>query len=116
MSYADAGDARTLGQANAYADQGDARTLGAAIQYTNAQVASLRKEAFAGIAQAAALIPMAPSGEGESTLNVGVATYGGQAALGIAYARQVGRVVINGGIGASGGKRNLVRMGVGWRF
>ncbi|GLS14744.1 hypothetical protein GCM10007935_21760 [Hydrogenophaga electricum] len=116
QAYADTGDARTLEQAQAYADTGDARTLDTSVQYTNAQIASLRKEAFAGIAQAAAMVPMAPSADGETTLNAGVASYGGQTAVGVAFARQIGRVTLNGGIGASGGKRNLVRLGAGWRF
>ncbi len=116
QGYADAGDARTLQSANQYTDQRAAETLAAANQHTDAQVSALRKEAFAGIAQAAALVPMAPSGEGETTLNVGVAAYGGQTAIGVAVARQIGRVTLNGGIAASGGKRNLVRMGAGWRF
>ena len=116
QSYADAGDARTLSAAQSYADAGNARTLQSANQYTDAQLGVLRKEAFAGIAQAAALVPMAPSGEGETTLNVGVASYGGQAAIGVAFARQIGSVTINGGVALSGGKHNLVRVGAGWRF
>lgn len=125
--YADAGDARTLRQARgytdqmaaetrAYADAGDARTLDAARQHTDAEVGALRKETSAGIAQAAALVPMAPAGDGESTVNVGVASYRGQSAVGLAYARQVGSVVINGGLAFGSGKHRLVRIGAGWRF
>lgn len=59
---------------------------------------------------------MATSGEGKSTVNVGMAAYGGQMAVGVALAHRVRNVVINGGIGVSGGKRHLVRLGAGWQF
>lgn len=115
-AYADAGDARTLQQAQAHADAGDARTLEAARQHTTVQVAALQKEAFAGIAQAAALAPLAPAADGETTLNLGGATYGGQSALGVALAHQLGRMTLNAGVGKAGGQRTLVRVGLGWRF
>lgn len=116
--YADRGDAHTLQQAQAYADAGDARTLDAANQHSTALVVGLQREAFAGIAQAAALVPMEPNGDGETTLNVGAATYGGQTALGLALSHQVGRTVVNAGVGFgnNGSKRTLVRVGLGWRF
>lgn len=125
--YADVGDARTLRQANgytdqtaeetrAYADAGDSRTLEAARQHTDASVGTLRKEMAEGIAQAAALIPMAPTGDGQSTLNVGMGSYRGQTALGLAYARQIGSLVVNGGLAIGSGKHHLIRMGAGWRF
>lgn len=116
--HADRGDARTLQQAQAYADAGDARTLNAANQHSAAQVAGLQREAFAGIAAAAALVPMEPNGDGQTTLNVGAATYGGQTALGLALSHQVGRTVVNAGVGfgSNGSKRTLVRVGLGWRF
>lgn len=115
-AHANAGDARTLQQAQAHADQGDARTLDAAEQHTSALLAGLQKEAFAGIAQAAALVPLAPAADGETTLNIGAASYGGQGAVGLAIARQIGRTTVNAGIGSAGGKRHLVRVGLGWRF
>ena len=62
------------------------------------------------------MVPLAPSGDGETTVNVGLATYGGQTAIGVGIARQVGPVTLNGGFGAGSGKRNLVRIGAGWRF
>ena len=86
------------------------------MQHTSQEVGALRKEAFAGIAQAAALIPLVPGGDGETTVNVGVASYGGQTAVGLAFAHQKGRVMFNGGVGLGSGKRHLVRMGAGWRF
>jgi autotransporter adhesin len=96
------GSSDTLLQANAYTDQ---------------QIGALRKEAFRGIAQAAALIPLAPAGAGETTVNVGVATYGGETGGGIAVAHQLGsRLNLNGGVGFSSGGKSLVRAGMGWRF
>lgn len=114
-AYAARGDARTLQQAQAYADAGDARTLNAAMQHSTALVASLQREAFAGIAQAAAVAPMEPRFDGETTLNVGAATFGGQSALGLALSHQVGNTIVNAGVGF-GTKRTLVRVGLGWRF
>ena len=91
--------------------------LAAAKAYTDQEVGALRREAFRGIAQAAALIPLAPSATGETTLNVGLATYGGESAGGVAVAHQVGENWnLNGGIGFSGGGKSLARIGLGLRF
>ena len=114
--YADRGDKRTLQQAQAYADAGDARTLDAANKHTAAQVAGLRIEAFAGIASAAALVPMEPNGPGKSTLNVGVASYGGQTAIGLSFARQFNGMTLNAGASKSNNGRTLTRVGFGWNF
>lgn len=116
IAHADRGDARTMQQAQAYADQGDARTLHAAQKNAAAQVAGLHREAFAGIAQAAALVPLDPSADGETTVNVGAATYGGQTALGLSLAHRTGRMTFSAGAGTSGSSRTLVRVGLGWRF
>lgn len=116
ITHADRGDARTLQQAHDYATQGDARTLHAAQQHTATRVAGLQRETAAGIAQAAALVPLDPWADGETTVNVGAATYGGQTALGLSLAHQSGRVVFSGGVGTSGSKRTLVRLSLGWRF
>lgn len=115
-AHADAGDARTLQQAQTHADQGDARTLNAATQHNTALNTALQKEAFGGIAQAAALAPMDPQNDGETTINIGAAAYGGQAALGLAISHQFGGTTFNAGAGTAGGKHNLVRFGLGWRF
>lgn len=114
--YADRGDKRTLQQAQAYADAGDARMLDAANQHTAAKVAGLRIEAFAGIASAAALAPMEPNGNGKSTLNVGVASYGGQTAIGLSFARQFNGMTLNAGASKSNNGRTLTRVGFGWNF
>lgn len=114
--YADRGDKRTLQQAQAHADAGDARTLDAANKHAAAQVAGLRIEAFAGIASAAALVPMEPNGPGKSTLNVGVASYGGQTAIGLSFARQFNGMTLNAGASKSNNGRTLTRVGFGWNF
>lgn len=114
--YADRGDARTLQQAQAYADVGDARTVDAAAKNTADQFAGLQREAAAGIAQSAAIIHIEPWADGQTTVNVGAATYSGQTALGLAVARQVGSTTLNFGLGTSGSGRNVVRVGMGWRF
>jgi autotransporter adhesin len=105
-------DAVNMDQLNAIVGGGAA----AANAYTDQQVGQLRKQAFQGIAAAAAVVAMTPGGVGETTLNVGAATYGGESALGMAMAHQVSqRVNINGGVGITSGK-TLGRVGVGFRF
>ena len=100
---------QAIGQANNYTDQ----QLGS----LRGEMGDLRREAFRGIAQAAALVPLAPSGVGETTLNLGLASYGGEAAGGVAVAHQLNeRINLNGGVGFSSGGRALVRVGVGMRF
>ena len=115
-AHANEGDKRALQQAQDYTDQGDARTLQTAAQHTGAQLAGLQREAFGGVAQAAALVPLAPAADGETTLNVGAASYGEQSAVGVAIAHQIGRTTFNAGFGSSGGNRHLVRVGFGLRF
>lgn len=116
-SYADAGDARTLSSANSYTDQRAEQTLNSANQFTNSQVATLRKQAFSGIAQAAALSPILPSAVGKTTVNAGVASYGGQAALGVTFAhRPVPNWVVSGGLGMGAGSKHLVKVGAGFEF
>lgn len=112
FEHADEGDARTLQQAQEHADQGDAATLGAATK----QIATLRNDTAAGIAQSAALVHIEPWADGQTTVNVGVATYGGQTAVGLAVARQVRTTTLNLGIATAGSGRNVVRVGMGWRF
>ena len=84
--------------------------------YTDHQIGLLRRDAFRGLAQAATPVPMTPA-VGESTLNAGIANYGGESAIGIAFASQVSeRMNFNAGAGTSGGSKNLFRVGVGIRF
>lgn len=95
---------------------GGGTALQQANDYTNAQIAALRREAFCGIAQAAALVPLAPSGSGETTVNVGLASYSGESAGAVAVAHQAGMVDLNAGVGFANGSKSLVRVGLGWRF
>jgi autotransporter adhesin len=106
-----------MDQLNAALGGGAANTLAQANAYTDQQIGNLRRLAFSGIAQAAALVPLAPASDGETTVNVGFASYGGYVAGGVAVARQVGsRVNINGGVGFSSGGQTLMRVGMGFRF
>jgi autotransporter adhesin len=110
-------DAVNLDQLNAALAGISDNSLAASKAYTDEQIGKLRKEAFIGIAQAAALVPMTPSSSGETTLNVGVASYGGYIAAGLAVAHQIGRqTILNGGVGLANEGRSLVRVGVGVRF
>lgn len=111
-AYASAVAAQAELDANAYTDA----AVGTSTAYLEGQIGELREEAFQGIAAAAAIVPMAPAGKGETTVNVGAATYGGQGALGLAAAHQISnRINLNAGVGLTGG-RTLGRVGVGFRF
>lgn len=110
--YADRGDERTLQQATAHADAGDARTLDTATQ----RIAALDERISAGIAQASALQPLDPVTSGQTTINLGAATYNSQHALGIVMAHQSGRTTFTAGAATSGSGRSLVRLSMGWRF
>ncbi len=81
----------------AYVDGMGAVALGAANAYTDAQINQLRGEAFAGIASAAALMPLIPARSGQTTFHVGFATYGDYSAAGVAFAHQIGPVIIDAG-------------------
>ncbi|MFN4270985.1 MAG: YadA-like family protein [Thermosynechococcus sp.] len=107
---------RTDAVNKAYVDAMGAVALGAANAYTDAQINQLRGEAFAGIASAAALMPIVPARSGETTFNAGVATYGGYTAAGVAMAHQIGPVIIDAGASFSSAGYPLVRMGIGARF
>ncbi|MFN4196309.1 MAG: YadA-like family protein [Thermosynechococcus sp.] len=100
----------------AYVDGMGAVALGAANAYTDAQVNRLRGEAFAGIASAAALMPIVPARSGETTFNAGIAMYGGYMAAGMAMAHQIGPVIIDAGASFSSAGHPLLRLGVGARF
>ncbi len=100
----------------AYVDGMGTVALGAANAYTDAQINQLRGEAFAGIASAAALMPIIPARSGETTFNVGIATYGGYTAAGFAMAHQIGPILIDAGASFSSAGYPLARLGIGARF
>lgn len=82
-----------------------------------APIAALRKHAAAGIAQAAAIVPMLPARVGNTTLHIGGANYGGQSALGLSIAhRPTQSLVITGGFSAGTSGPRLVRIGAGIEF
>jgi hypothetical protein len=112
---AQAGDRKTLRQAQEYADAGDSETLSAANQHAASQIAGLRNEAFAGVAQSAALVVLTPD-PGGSTFNIGAANYNGQNAIGVTFAHRHGSTIFSGGAAASNSGRGLVRLSMGWSF
>ena len=77
--------------------------------------AQFRKEAFSGIAQAAALVPLMPS-QGKTTLNLGAANFGGQSALGLTIAHRVNGFVLSGGASVGTSGPGLVRVSAGFEF
>lgn len=79
------------------------------------QSAQFRKEAFAGIAQSAALVPLMPS-QGKTTLNLGAANFGGQSALGLTVAHRVNGFVLSGGASVGTSGPGLVRVSAGFEF
>ena len=111
-------DAVNMSQLNAALNGQGSGALAAANTYTDQQIKQLKSQANSGIAQAAAIVPLAPSGAGDTTVNVGFASYGGEQAGGIALAHQVGeRFNLNAGLGFSGNSStNLVRVGAGFHF
>ena len=89
----------------------------AAEQQPAAQLATLRQQAFEGIAQAAALTPLLPSSAGKTTLNIGAATYQGETAIGLSLAhRPTQSLVFSAGISAGQSRRNLVQISAGFQF
>jgi len=108
------GNAQTLSQANAYTDQkfNDVwQNMGNAINEVNQQ-------ANRGIAAASALINVTPYVPGHTAVNAGVASYRGEAALGVGVSRwsDNGRVNLNAGVSASKGDQPVFRVGVGYVF
>jgi autotransporter adhesin len=110
-------DAVNVSQLDAALGGQSSGTLASANAYTDQQIGQLRSQAYRGIAQAAAIVPLVPSGDGDTTVNIGFASYGGEQAGGLAVAHQIGeRLNINAGVGFSGKGFNLVRVGVGMHF
>lgn len=84
---------------------------------TASQLNALRQQAFEGIAQAAALAPLLPSGVGKTTFNIGAATYAGQTAFGLALAhRPAQNLVFSAGVSAGSSRNHLVQLSAGFQF
>jgi hypothetical protein len=84
-TYADAGDARTLSQANTYADAGDARTLSQANAYTRSLVDSVESKLSEGVAGVAAMPQLPAMMPGQKALAVGTGHFNGKSAVGLAF-------------------------------
>ena len=81
-------------------------------------VDDLRDESRAGIAAAAALVELAPSAPGKTTVNVGSATFKGEVALGVTAVHRLSgleNLMINGGVSFSN-DAVLGRIGASWEF
>ncbi|MBK8337149.1 MAG: YadA-like family protein [Sterolibacteriaceae bacterium] len=121
-TYTDTRSRETLQQAMAYSDSRmqsvAADTLDRSRAYTDQQIAAISKRAYGGIAAAAALGFVVPAQPGGVSLNVGVGSYRGAGAMGIAIARTSSdsRVVVNGGVGVAAGGGVLMRAGAGYTF
>ncbi|SAK61800.1 hemagglutinin domain-containing protein [Caballeronia pedi] len=81
----------------------------------NERIDGVDQSARRGIASASALNIVTPYLPGRTTLNAGIASYRGQAALGIGVSRwnQKGNVNLNLGISTAGGNSTIVRVGIG---
>ncbi|HZX79248.1 ESPR-type extended signal peptide-containing protein [Lysobacter sp.] len=108
------GNSTVLSQANSYTDQriNDVwNDLGRAIDEVD-------RQANRGIAAASALVNVTPYVPGHTAVNAGVASYRGEAALGVGVSRwsDDGHVNFNAGMSASQGDQPIFRVGVGYVF
>lgn len=108
------GNSTVLSQANGYTDQriNDVwNDLGRAIDEVD-------RQANRGIAAASALVNVTPYVPGHTAVNAGVASYRGEAALGVGVSRwsDDGRVNFNAGMSASQGDQPIFRVGIGYVF
>lgn len=108
------GNSTVLSQANSYTDQriNDVwNDLGRAINEVD-------RQANRGIAAASALVNVTPYVPGHTAVNAGVASYRGEAALGVGVSRwsDDGHVNFNAGMSASQGDQPIFRVGVGYVF
>lgn len=78
----------------------------------------MNQQANRGIAAASALVNVTPYLPGRTALNAGVATYRGEAALGVGVSRWTdsGKVNFNAGVSAAAGDEPIFRVGVGVVF
>ena len=92
--------------------------LNSAVNGMNGRIDDVDRDARRGIAASAALNIVTPYLPGRTTLNAGVASYRGQAALGIGLSRwnEKGTVNYNLGVSSAGGNSTIVRAGIGIVF
>jgi autotransporter adhesin len=83
-------------------------------------LSSVRDDAFAGIAAAAAITPAAPSAAGKTAIGLGAATYRGEHALALSFSHRLlnsqRNTQINGGIAYDSSHHTLGKVGVSWEF
>ena len=114
-TYADAGDARTLSQANTYADAGDARTLSQANAYTRSLVDSVESKLSEGVAGVAAMPQLPAMMPGQKALAVGTGHFNGKSAVGLAFGfAPVSGVTVYGGVSGVAGGRAVFKTGASY--
>ncbi|WP_322063249.1 ESPR-type extended signal peptide-containing protein [Paraburkholderia sp. J63] len=121
VSVGSAGHERQITNVAAGTAPTDAVNLGqlnSAMGGVNNRIDDVDHSARRGIAAASALNIVTPYLPGRTTLNAGVATYRGQAALGIGVSRwnAKGSVNYNLGVSSAGGNSTIVRAGIGIVF
>lgn len=103
-----------LNQANSYTDQ----RINDVWQDLGDEINQVNRQANRGIAAASALVNVTPYLPGKTAVNAGVASYRGEAALGVGVSRwsDNGRVNFNAGVSAAKGDEPVFRVGVGYVF
>jgi len=114
-------DVATLGQVNDALTEAKSYTdtrLNDAWQGLGDQIDEVNRQANRGIAAASALINVTPYVPGHTTVNAGVASYRGEAALGVGVSRwsENGRVNLNAGVSAAQDDEPVFRVGIGYIF
>ncbi len=82
-------------------------------------LSGVRHDAFAGIAAAAAFNPAIPSAPGKTAVSLGAATYRGQQAVSVSFARRLpgsANAAFNGGVAFDSSNHALGKVGIAWEF
>ncbi len=105
---------QVLGQANSYTDS----RINDVWQNLGDEINQVNRQANRGIAAASALINVTPYVPGHTAVNAGVASYRGEAALGVGVSRwsDNGRVNFNAGVSAAKNDEPVFRVGIGYVF
>lgn len=110
---------RITNVAPAIADH-DALNFGQFKQGLSQGLSSVREDAFAGIAAAAAINPATPSIAGKTAIGLGAATYRGEQAVALSFSHRLlnsrRNTQINGGIAYDSSQHTLGKVGVSWEF
>ena len=113
-------DAVNVSQLNAVAQGGagpEVDALSGRVSALESQVNDVAKNAYRGIAGAAALAFAVPQERGKTTINIGAGSYQGYGALGasVGYLSSSGRYNVSGGVSYTGGNP-VARVGMGFTF